>query len=490
MVVLSGLSVLAAGCDRSEPDATSDGATSPQTIVSRDAAAGAVDRDRFPASVDVDALDPAVVVHLADRLAAVAAAPDDPAANAALADAWLAHDRADLAVDAARRAAVEGTSLDRVGRLVLLGDALASSGDIDGALDAGRTAVSIRGDDPNLLWRVAGWALDAGDLDEARGLATRATALAPTDPVPARMLATILLADDRADGAIQALAPFARDPRDGATQYLLSRAFGAVGRTDDAAIAATLAGDARPTFVDPWLETVRTTRVDLAARLSFVLDLASQGRRDEALSAIDALRPLYPDRRELDSGAMGVHALVNEHEPVLEIADRLIAADPDWTIPRVRAGFAALALARRTAPPDPVLLDRASTDLETLVRLAPNDPEGHDLLGRVRAAQDRWDEALVEFERAVELEPSQGRHRVAVGECLVMVGRPLDAIRVVNEMDRIFGRSVDAALVRTRAMAATGRAAEARALLEQCRRAVPTHPGLVVAEQAVVEAGG
>jgi hypothetical protein len=57
-------------------------------------------------------------------------------------------------------------------------------------------------------------------------------------------------------------------------------------------------------------------------------------------------------------------------------------------------------------------------------------------------------------------------------------------------MDRIFGRSVDAALVRVRAMVAVGRLADARSLLEQCRRANPQHPGVLIAEQALVEAGG
>ncbi len=71
-----------------------------------------------------------------------------------------------------------------------------------------------------------------------------------------------------------------------------------------------------------------------------------------------------------------------------------------------------------------------------------------------------------------------------------MTGSPLEAVRALNEMDRIFGRSVDSTLVRVRAMAATGRVADARALLEQCRRAMPQHPGVVIAERAVVEAGG
>lgn len=488
LVVAAGL--VFAGCEDPGSSGRGQGGSGAGEAAGSSSAVGSIERSLFPESVDIEALDPAVAVHLADRLARVAEVPEDPEANAALADAWLAHDRAELAVEPARRAAVEGTPLDRVGRLVLLGDALAASGDIDGAIEAGRVGLSIAGEDANLHWRLAGWSFDAGDLDEARRLATRATSLAPGEPVPSRMLATILLADGRAVEAIRALAPFARDPRDGATQYLMSRALNAAGRPEEAEVAATLAGDTRPTFVDPWLAGVRATRVDLAARLSFALELASRGERDAAFAAVAALRPLYPDRRELDATVVGIHALANEHERVLELVEPMIAADPEWTIPRTRGGFAALALARRTIPPEPALLARAAADAEVLARLLPNDAEANDLLGRVRAAQGRWGEALVTFRRAMQLEPSQGRHRVAVGECLLMTGGPLEAEAVVDEMDRLFGRSVDAALIRVRAMAATGRQAEARGLLEQCRRAIPNHPGLILAERAVSEAGG
>jgi predicted Zn-dependent protease len=444
----------------------------------------------FPASVEVATLDPAVRDLLAGRLAAVAATPEDPIVQAALADAWLAHDRADLAVDPARFAARAAVGSEGTARWILLGDALAATGDVDGALAAGREALAIGPDESAANWRMAGWALDAGDLDLARRHAVKAVSAAPDDPTAARMLATVLLADGTPEAAIDALSPFAADPRDGATHYLLARAYAATGRDSEAERSTVLAGGARPEFVDPWLQAVRETRVDLAAQLNLALDAASQGRREEAMAIIASLRPLHPGRRELDSGLMGVHALLQEHDEVLAIADRLIADDPNWTIPRTRAGFAAFTLARRTAPPEPAMLARASVEAEALVRLAPDTAEGHELLGRVRAADGRWDEALVAFQRALDLDPSIGRRHLAVGECLVMTGSPLDAVRVLNDMDRIFGRSVDSALVRVRAMASTGRVVDARALLEQCRRAMPQHPGVIIAEQAVVEAGG
>jgi predicted Zn-dependent protease len=444
----------------------------------------------FPDTVDVETLDPSVRRLLETRLAAVAATPNDPRAHAALADAWLAHDRSDLAVEPARLAVGGATGADLVTRNILLGDALAATGDFDAAITAGRAALAAGTTESAAHWRVAGWALEVGDLDTARELAVKAVSLAPTDPTAARMLATVLLADGKAEDAVATLVPFAADPRDGATQYLLARAFTALGRDAEASRSTTLAGDARPTFVDPWLQSVRETRVDLAAQLTFALEEASKGRRAEAIAIIEGVRPLHPGRREVESGLMGVHALLNEHETVLKIADALIADDPNWTIPRTRAAFAAFSLARGTAPPEAVMLARAETEAEALVGLAPDTAESYELLGRVRAVQERWDEALVAWRKAFELDPSDARYHLAVGECLVMTGQPLEGIRVLNDMDRIFGRSVDAALVRVRAMVAVGRLADARSLLEQCRRANPQHPGVLIAEQALVEAGG
>ena len=81
--------------------------------------------------------------------------------------------------------------------------------------------------------------------------------------------------------------------------------------------------------------------------------------------------------------------------------------------------------------------------------------------------------------------PRTARHHVQLSDALVESGDPMAALRVVDRMNQEFGRSVDAGLVRARALAAFGRIDEARALLSQCRQAMPNHPDLPRTEMAM-----
>jgi hypothetical protein len=51
-------------------------------------------------------------------------------------------------------------------------------------------------------------------------------------------------------------------------------------------------------------------------------------------------------------------------------------------------------------------LPGAATHAEVAVTLLPHDPDAHDLLGRTRAAQGRFDDAAIEFRRALQIDPS------------------------------------------------------------------------------------
>lgn len=463
------------GCDSEPSDA--------------DVPAAITDEVGFPAGVDPGTLDSAVRELLIERLRAVEARPDDGAAWGSLADGWLAHARYDLAVDPANRAVV--LQPDSARRRLLLAVALAGAGEPLAAYDMSRLAVELDPDRAFLVWRAAAWAMEAGELEEARRLAARAIELDPDDPHGYRVLGMTLLSEGDAERAAGVMEPYLRGrPGDLAARYLLGRAWQALGRDVEADRELTVAGAARPVFIDPWTQAVRDQRIDRGQRLDDVLSLASEGRGEEAFTLLANMQARYGPDKEILFGRVAAMAILGDHAGVVSGADEVIALEPNWAPPRLRAGLAAVALVQRGAENRSELLDRARREGLRCVELTPGDPQAHELLGRAAAADGRWADALVAFRRCLELEPSTARYHVAVADSLVESGELLAATRTVRRMDETFGRSVDSALVEARALALGGRAADARRLLEQCRQAMPDHPGVGRTEAVVVEAGG
>ena len=454
-----------------------------------DAPPSVADDVRFPEGVDPGTLDSAVRELLVERLRAVESRPDDGEAWGDLADAWLAHARYDLAVDPANRAVV--LQPDSARRRLLLAVALGGAGESVAAYDMSKIAVGLDPDQAFLAWRAAAWALEAGELEDAWRLAARAIELDPTDAHGHRILGMTLLADRDPEQAVAVMEPHVgRQPGDLAARYLLGRALQVMGRDDDGARELTVAGAARPTFIDPWTQSVRDQRLDRSQRMDDVLSLAAKGRREDAFALLAQMEARYGPEKEIRFGKVAALAVLGDHAGVLSSADEIIAVEPGWAPPRLRAGLAAVALAQRGAENPGELLRRAREEGLRCVELTPGDPQAHELIGRAAAADGRWGDALVAFRRCLEIEPSTVRYHIAVADSLVETGGLLDAIRVVRRVDETFGRSVDSALVESRALAIGGRARDARRLLEQCRGAMPNHPGVRRTELVVVEAGG
>lgn len=443
----------------------------------------------FPSGVDPESLDPAVRELVEVKLQATIDSPDSPLAWGDLADAWLAHARYDLAVDPAAKS-VE-LSPDSAKRRLLFAVALEGAGENLAAGDVARAAVELDPENAQLAWRASRFAIDAGEIEEARRLATLAVALDPSDVRGAQALAMVELAAGDSDAAIAAIGPVIQaNQADKASRFLLGRALQLAGRSADASRELTVAGEARPVFIDPWTQEVRDLRVDRKQRIQEVAELAGQGRLPEALDLADELEARYGKDREILFSRVVAHTLAGRREDVIATADVVIAIDPDWAAPRLRAGLASLALAMATSPPDPDGIVRARLEGERCVSLAPGDPQSHELFGRALAAEGRWDDALAVFRRCLKMAPSVGRYHVAVGDCLVETGNQLEAINLMRRMNTLFGRSVDATLVEARALARAGKPVEARRLLRDCRAALPNHPGIARTEKVIVEAGG
>jgi tetratricopeptide (TPR) repeat protein len=469
-VAMSPVLLFSSGCD--EPE-TSPGTTSVDS--------GEVE---LPVPNDLEDYDVGVKSVVEAELANLRGATNDPEAWERLGDLYLAHDRPGLAI----RCYSGSLRLDanRARPLYLRGWAHHDQGDLGSARADIERAILLDPVTTHLKWRAAGWMAEEGEIEAAVAIAQASIVPPDVDLNGVRMLAKIRLGEGRADETIRLLEPILKvQPQDRGSHYVVGRAKQMVGREEEAARHLRIAGDARSSFGDPWLNEAMGRRADLVARLLMVETLSRAGRHDDAASAIRQLRAQYDELREIDYAEVVVLVNRADFRGALDLIPSLVDSDPAWALPRFREAQCLLVLASESDPRDVGMIQRAVDAAKTGIQSAPAAIEGHEFLGQGCGLLGRWKEAVSCFATCVELEPLTARHRVQLGDALVESGDPMAAIREVDRMDADFGRSVDAGLVRVRALAAFGRFDDARALLAQCRQAMPDHPDLPRTQKAV-----
>jgi tetratricopeptide (TPR) repeat protein len=87
-------------------------------------------------------------------------------------------------------------------------------------------------------------------------------------------------------------------------------------------------------------------------------------------------------------------------------------------------------------------LDKAGEYAATAVRIDPDSPEAHYVLGTVEQTLGHVDQALEEFTAAAELGRTNGKYALAQAEMLVSLDRPDEALTVLREtVDRLPGKA-------------------------------------------------
>jgi tetratricopeptide (TPR) repeat protein len=128
-------------------------------------------------------------------------------------------------------------------------------------------------------------------------------------------------------------------------------------------------------------------------------------------------------------------------------------------------------------------LTRAETDLQTVLRTAPDDYRALDLLGVVRVLQHRDVEAEPLFQRAVQKKQDFAAAHAHLGLLYLQKGRADDAVPQLREALRLDSARTDAsdALVQilrdqSKTAAATGDSGRSLALLREARNYAPDNP--------------
>ena len=120
-----------------------------------------------------------------------------------------------------------------------------------------------------------------------------------------------------------------------------------------------------------------------------------------------------------------------------EFYERAIALDPDFASAYAGLGWTYFAEWSNQWSPDPQCLDRAFLLGKKAVLLKDALSVAHSLLGHVYLWRKQFDQAVLEKERAIALDPNDADGYADLAEVLVWTGRPKEAIGLVEKAMRL-----------------------------------------------------
>jgi tetratricopeptide (TPR) repeat protein len=115
----------------------------------------------------------------------------------------------------------------------------------------------------------------------------------------------------------------------------------------------------------------------------------------------------------------------------IEHFEQAVVFDPNYALAYSYLGFAYAWVVGIDADPEQVRVKSKAAALKA-VQLAPNLPDGHFALGRVRFLHWEWAEAELEWKRAIELNPNFARAHSEYATFLSMMGRDEEALGEAN----------------------------------------------------------
>lgn len=325
-----------------------------------------------------------------------------------------------------------------------LGQAAAQSGDIDAALAAMETARALDPDHLSVWWRPGFWLLEEGRAEEALPLFQRAAEIDRAGSTPApdgaawRVgLARSLMDLDRPGDAIailEELNTLINHPYPG---YLLGQAYRRAGRGDEAAPLGSAAGDAPPSYPDPWMDAVSAAKRGLDGRMEHVEGLMAANKLREAHAALSEARQRWPEDVNLLNQLSELHRRQGNVKAWIRVLRQAARLDPGHAETHHNLSIAL----QRSGD-----LQQALNEAHASVAAKPDFSSGWLQIGRLRIILSGLDQgsrtgqledieaALEPLDRAFELGVKASRDHLLYGHLLFRGGRLDDAQRVLERL--------------------------------------------------------
>lgn len=355
--------------------------------------------------------------------------------------------------------------------------------DYEGALASLAAAIAL--DDgyvPAWLNR-ADWLRELGRLDDARVAYQRAAELGAGAPA-AMGQARLLVEQRRFEEAIAILEPLNADSPDPRIEVLLGRAYRALGREDEARIAAARGSSvpAAMQWLDPRLARRSPYIAGFGNLLQHAQSLIQAGRARDALPLAEDLALERPDDIAAINTLVWANAALQRFGTAKSVLYDGLERYPNE--PRLHQMLANAYLQEGNA-------GSARRHLETVTELVPDNARALEELGWLLAQQGRTDEGIGLLERALDAgarEPKQVLYRlgllhgtkqrwqeaaarfgeairidaaftmayVHLGRCLAEAGRLDEAEQALDWADRLATHDTERASARRRLAALQG----------------------------------
>ncbi|MCR4376434.1 MAG: winged helix-turn-helix domain-containing protein [Acidobacteria bacterium] len=224
----------------------------------------------------------------------------------------------------------------------------------------------------------------------------------------------------------------------------------------------------------------------IAARVA-----AGLGRHLQLARATGAGRMVNPAAYDLSLQAREQWRQRTPHtvQQAIALYERAIALDPEFA--RAYAGLADCYNLTMSGLPPGVRYPRALEYAEKAVALDPDDAAGHTSLAFLRYKFEwRWNEADVEFSRAIALDPKYALARHWYGEFLGLMGRYDEAITQLRLAIDLEPQSLAILSDLIPPLLRAGRVAEARAVVEAAATTNPNWAVIPYRMAEVLEAEG
>jgi putative PEP-CTERM system TPR-repeat lipoprotein len=260
---------------------------------------------------------------------------------------------------------------------------LAKQRQFDRSMPFAEAVVKLRPNDANGYTNLGRLNLAQRNVDAARENFQKALKLEPGDPVAATSLALLELSAAHSDVALAVLSEFRKhntdsiEPRVLEAQLLLSR-----GKLEDAEKLARA--------------TVEKANDNASALAVLGRVLSTQNRHAEALQVFERAVRAQPKSAPLRFQMALAQRGAGKVDDAMESLRETLKIDEHFVPGLQLAGLMSVAKGDLTT---------ATKYAETLLKSAPDQAATHELLGQLRSAQNRFDEAAREFRKAGELSP-------------------------------------------------------------------------------------